>query len=308
MKRIALCGFVLSLPALLLAGCQTSENQRLHTYQIESIETKIVSRGVRIPATYVRPASDEMGKFPLVVMAHGHGGTRDEAGGFTDVAEKLAARGIASIRMDFSGCGDSSEPFTRNNLTNMLMDVRASRKFAQRQSNVDPDRIGLLGYSMGGRLAMLASAQGDRYSVMTAWAPAGTNGEQSLLEFLGGRPSYDRMKAVAARNGFATFTTPWGQRQRLSERWFADLEKLRPLDAIREFEGPLLVLCGERDEVVSPVVCQSVVAAAVTSAGISHIVIANADHGLGFYSGDHAIADRVVDATVQFLSQHLLPE
>ncbi|MFQ5548548.1 MAG: alpha/beta hydrolase family protein [Woeseia sp.] len=301
-------GFLLCLPALFLTACQASDNPWLSDYELESIETQIESRGVRIPVTFVRPVSGHVSRVPLVVMAHGHGGTRDEAGGFTRVAAELAARGIASIRMDFPGCGDSSEPFTRNNLTNMLEDLRASRSFAVRRPGIDPSRIGLLGYSMGGRLAMLASAGGDRYTAVAAWAPAGTNGEQSLLEFLGGRSSYDAMKTEAVRHGYATFTTRWGQRQQLGMRWFADLENLRPLDAIREFEGPVLVLCGDRDEVVSPVVCRIVVSRADRSAKVEHVVIANADHGLGFYGGNHAIADRVVDATVRFLSQHLLRE
>jgi len=70
-------------------------------------------------------------------MAHGHGGNRDEAGGFTRMAEALAQRGIASVRMDFPGCGDSQEPFTQNNLGNMVKDLLAARDFAIRKFNGD---------------------------------------------------------------------------------------------------------------------------------------------------------------------------
>ena len=55
--------------------------------------------------------------------------------------------------------------------------------------------------------------------------------------------------------GFVPFTTQWGQDQELSAQWFTDTEESKPLDAIREFEGPLLVLYGDQDEVVLPRVC-----------------------------------------------------
>ena len=94
-------------------------------------DVTFASRGVEIPATFVRPGTATGERYPVVVMAHGHGGNRDEAGGFRRLAEALARRGIATIRPDFPGCGQSSEPFTRNNLTNMLADTRAALDYAR---------------------------------------------------------------------------------------------------------------------------------------------------------------------------------
>ena len=89
-------------------------------YRVKSVDTFVSSRGVQVPATFVMPVTHDEQPVPLVVMAHGHGGSRNETGVFGRVAESLARRGIASIRMDFPGCGDSTESFTRHNLTNML--------------------------------------------------------------------------------------------------------------------------------------------------------------------------------------------
>ena len=97
------------------------------------------------------------------------------------VAEALAKEGIASIRMDFPGCGDSTEPFTNNNLTNMLADLQAGREYAVANAAIDPERIGLLGYSMGGRLVSLLSEIDPTYKAMTVWAPAVSNGAQTVM-------------------------------------------------------------------------------------------------------------------------------
>ena len=156
------------------------------SYGYDVVETTIRSRGVPIPISYTYPlsASDEV--FPLVVMAHGHAGTRHEAGGFTRLAVGLASQGMASIRMDFPGCGDSIEPFTRNNLTNMIADIRASRDYAVTQPQVDQTRVALLGFSMGGRLVLMLSSENQNYQVIATWAPAGSNGAKTEYELMGG--------------------------------------------------------------------------------------------------------------------------
>ena len=143
------------------------------------------SRGADVPATYVRPAATIAAPFPVVVMAHGHGGTRDEAGGFRRLAEALARRGIATIRPDFPGCGQSSEPFTSNNLSNMLADTRAALAYARQQPGTDPGRAGIVGYSMGGRVAMLLLPDG--FEAAALWAPAGLDGPDALFPLFGGR-------------------------------------------------------------------------------------------------------------------------
>jgi dienelactone hydrolase len=268
----------------------------------------VKSRGHDVPATLTYPASGSGNRFPLVVMAHGHGGTRDEAGGFKRVADGLAAAGIASIRMDFPGCGESHEAFTENNLGNMLADIEASRKYAVALPQIDPRFTGLLGYSMGGRLAMLSAGGSAVYSTVALWTPVGSNGISGVLPFLGGAENHKQLKLKAVMDGFADFTTPWGHQQQLGLLWFTDLQNSNPLDAIRQFSGDLLVLYGDRDEVVLPEVSRSVVAAAGSQAKVTEVVIEDAGHGLGFYSGDQKISRQVVDRTVLFFVEKMRSE
>ena len=132
----------------------------------------VVSRGVRVPAVLTLPSA--AGTYPLVVMAHGHGGSKDENGGFAAIADALASRGIASIRMDFPGCGASAEPFTQNTITNMMVDVAAARAYAVGNAPIDARAVGIFGYSMGGRLAILSAASG--YKSLGLLAPKGNDG------------------------------------------------------------------------------------------------------------------------------------
>lgn len=290
---------------LILAACQPTEQQSAATYEYASLDTTVMSRGVAVPVTYVHPVATGGELFPLVVIAHGHGGSRNETGSFTRVAEELAARGVASIRMDFPGCGDSTESFANNNLGNMLKDMQASRDYAVAQPQVDNGRVGLFGWSMGGRLAILAAAEDASYRIIATWAPAAVNGAGSMMNFFGGRAAFDDFKARAARDGSVPFTTRWGQDQELGLQFFTDMEESAPLDAVQNFEGPLLVLYGDLDDVVLPEVSESLIKAAVNSPEVVRHIIKGADHGLGVFSDEPALTQEAVTATVEFLAARL---
>src|SRR6266852_1644605 len=79
-----------TIAALLILLSQLSNGP----YTFTANALTIPSRGVTIPAIFTVPRV--AGKYPLVVMAHGHGGTKDENGGFTAIAKTLAAHGIAT--------------------------------------------------------------------------------------------------------------------------------------------------------------------------------------------------------------------
>ena len=268
-----------------------------------SREVWIDSRQTSIPITLVQPAESKQ-PLPLVILIHGHGGTRHEAGGFTQVAEVLAEQGIASVRMDFPGCGDSRESFSQNNLTNMLEDIEAAHRYAQSELDIDPTRIGLLGFSMGGRLALLYS-QTTPVKTMALWAPAATDGASSMITALGGQSSYAQMKARAAKDGAVPFTTAWGQQQLLGRQFFTDIENSRPSSAINEFEGDLFVLYGSLDQVVKPAVPQAVYNQAARASSRQIYVVKGADHGLGLFSSEPELTAQAVNETTSFFTQHL---
>lgn len=269
----------------------------------ESTDVIVGSRGVDVPATFVVPTA--AGRVPLVVMAHGHGGSRNETGAFGQLAAALAGRRIASIRMDFPGCGDSSEPFTENNLTNMLADILASRDLAVRDPRIDSARVGLFGWSMGGRLVLMLSDRNDEFAAIATWAPAANPGAGSMTDFLGGPEAFAAAKATAARDGYFAFTTRWGQDQQLGERFFIDMEQSDPLEHVRQFRGSLHVLYGDRDDVVLPEVAELAVANARSAVEVVRYVVRGADHGLGVFSDEPHFTDEAVRETADFLAGSL---
>lgn len=271
-------------------------------YTVSSLQ--IASRDVIIPVIFTVPKGNK--QFPLVVMAHGHGGSKDECGGFTAVAEKLAENGIATIRMDFPGCGDSTEEFVVNSITTTMADVNASLEYALNTGKIDKNKVGILGYSMGGRTATLQIGENDIYKSMGLWAPAAGNGVDCLISYLGGQDVYDAMRVEADQKGYANYTNPWGMVYQLGEEMFDDLENTNPLESIAKYENPILVLHGDKDNIIDPSVGWEVVDAAVNSVSVTRYSVKGGDHGMGIYNDDKTMMNEVVDTTVEFFMDTLV--
>ena len=268
----------------------------------------IESRGIQIPVTLSMPANEPAVAAPLVVLVHGHAGTRQENGAFSELASMLAEVGIASIRMDFPGCGDSTEAFTRNNITTMLQDIEAAFEFAVAQPGIDKGRIGILGYSMGGRLAMLTVADEPAYSATVLWAPVALDGGKPMVEYFGGKEQYEEVRDEALHKGQVVFTTPWGQEQQLGEKFFDDLERSEPLEAISHYRGNLLVLHGSADTVIHVNNGRIASQAALSTASAELNIIRGAGHGFGFFGDEPDVRAELLGATVDFFTAKLLPD
>lgn len=273
-------------------------------YEFTSEALEIDSREVKVPATVVIPVGEEGQQFPFVVMAHGHGGMRDVAGSYQRVAEGLAKNGIASIRMDFSGCGESKESFKDNNISNMLADVTSSIDYMKAIEKIDGEKVAVIGYSMGGRIAILSTENHD-FDAMVLWAPAGTDGNDPMIAFLDGEENYGKLKSDAEANGSVMFTTRFGQEQELGKKFFEDLESTKPLEVVAKFKSPMLVINGSKDDIVEPRIPQAIIDSATEAKIVESVVIDGADHGLGIYSNETNYTDVLENSTVDFIIEHL---
>lgn len=267
-----------------------------------SIDITVMNDDRAIPATVVIP--DGAGPFAAVVMNHGHGGGRQENGGFAGIASALADRGILSIRMDFPGSGDSDVSFTEGYLSNMISDSNASLQYILDNYDVDAGRLGIFGYSMGGRIAMtIGGSEGNPYRAMGLLAPSADWGQEMMVSFLGGQDAFERLYAESGGDaGYAAFVTRWGQTQDLSRRWFDEMIASRPLDLIGAYDGAMIVVYGDRDDVVRAGVNDAVVTAYPSATAV---VVPGADHGYGFYSDQPDVTTLVETTFADFFAQSL---
>jgi len=293
--RLATAGMALLLAAtsIFVAGSAQAET---------STDVTVMNGARAVPATVVVPDGD--GPFPAVVMNHGHGGGRQEGGGFEKLAKALADAGILTIRMDFPGTGDSKEPFTEGYLSNMISDSNASLAYMLANFPADPNKLGILGYSMGGRIALtIAQSPDNPYKAVGLLAPSANPGKGLLLFFAGSEAEYERLYAEASSDkGYADYTTQYGQQQQLSKKWFDELLASSPLEGIGAYKGPMLVVHGDKDTVI----LQSEIDAVTAAYPAANVVtVPEADHGYGFYSDQPEVTKLVQDSFATFFSENL---
>ena len=265
--------------------------------------------GVRggIPATVQMPAKlARAGEVPLVVLCHGFTGDRTANGHFPTLAAKLAELGIASVRMDFAGCGSSTEPYTEYSLASMTDDVNSAIAFLQSEYGVD-GAIGLVGHSMGGRLVSLYPQDGQYpVAALALWSPANGTGLQGL-EFLN-IEDFSVVEALAAEaeaNGQAG--TKWGVA--ISAEFVRGMRESDPNAALRAYGLPVLLIYSGNEGPISETT-QSETIATVESLGEGRVVLEPfVDGNHNFYGADDAATARLDETlctvTAEFLVQQL---
>ena len=268
---------------------------------------KIEIPGTRgnIPATFQLPAKSARGEeLPLVVLCHGFTGNRQGDGHFAPLAEDLAAHGIATVRLDFAGCGDSTEPYANYTLANMAADVDSVIGYMQ--ATYGTGKTALVGHSMGGRLASLYPQLGQYpVTALALWSPANGTGLQGL-EFL----SIDNFAAVeelAARADAEGSVAAWGVE--LSAAYIDGMRDSDPNAALQESGLPVLLTYSGNERILSDTT-QTETKAAVESLPDGQVVLdlfVNGDHN---YTSEDPATNTQLDAdlrqvTVDFLTYHL---
>lgn len=258
-----------------------------------------------IPATIQLPAKSARGEeLPLVVLCHGFTGNRQGDGHFAPLAEDLAAHGIATVRLDFAGCGDSTEPYANYTLANMAADVDSVIGYMQ--ATYGTGKTALVGHSMGGRLASLYPQLGQYpVTALALWSPANGTGLQGL-EFL----SIDNFAAVeelAARADAEGSVAAWGVE--LSAAYIDGMRDSDPNVTLQESGLPVLLTYSGNERILSDTT-QTETKAAVESLPDGQVVLdpfVNGDHN---YTSEDPATNTQLDAdlrqvTVDFLTSNL---
>jgi uncharacterized protein len=126
------------------------------------------------------------GPFPAVVLVSGSGAQdRDEsiAGHrpFFVLADYLTRRGVAVLRYDDRGVGESTGNISESTTQDFAGDVLAAIATLSRRSDIDDSRIGIIGHSEGGVVAAIAAASSDEVAFIIMMAGTGLPGEAIIL-------------------------------------------------------------------------------------------------------------------------------
>ena len=156
-------------------------------------ENIILGQGTRFPLKGMLTLPDDLSApVPALVLIHGSGSSNmDEKVGkltpFRDIAEGLAERGVACVRYDKRSFAHGLK-MVRDKTTvitareEVIEDALLAAALLRADRRIDPDRVFLLGHSMGGMLAPRIECSGGDFAGLILMAGSPRRLEEILLD------------------------------------------------------------------------------------------------------------------------------
>jgi uncharacterized protein len=200
---------------------------------------------------------------PLIIYAHGFNGFKDWAN-FDSIAKQFADAGFVFVKFNFSHNGTTVqqpenfadlEAFGNNNYTKQLFDLGCVIDWCLGEENellktqVDRNRLYLLGHSMGGGIVLLKAAEDLRVKKVTTWA--------SIHECKTPWGSWPAERIESWRqSGVEYYANSRTNQQmplyfQLYEDYQQNEDRLNIRRAIAQLQIPVLLCHGTRDEAVT---------------------------------------------------------
>lgn len=211
------------------------------TVEIRSGAETFRHRGIKLVGVLNRPAGPEGRRSPAVLFLHGLPGAEKNV----DIQRALLARGVASFALNFRGAWGSEGDYAIHDLPEQ---AGAALAFLAARPFVDPGRLGVFGFSMGGWAALHAAARHPSVRAAAAVAPVGgpemvTPGTRDFIKRL------SRVLRVPSRAALAA-------------DFIRSVRARDPALSVASFTGALLLVHGTKDDVVPHQVSLKLFAAA----------------------------------------------
>ena len=256
-----------------------------------------------ITATLETP-EETTGSLPAVLLLHGFTGTRDELaipgtdeGVFARSARLMAEAGLASLRIDFRGSGDSVGAMTYADTTfeGQIEDAQTALTWL-RQEGFAP--IYLLGWSQGGLVATGAAGRSEGVAAVALWNAVA----DPLPTYTGllGQTMFNTASAAEDPNAPVTTALPWGAEVALKPAFFEGVRSYDPLAEIAAYPGPLLVAQGSQDTLVAPASADRLLEA---HDGPEAKYTDEMDHSFNIFTETEAL-DALIARTIAFFAEN----
>jgi len=181
-------------------------------------------------------------KAPGIVMFHGFTGNKTEAHRlFVHVARALSEYGFIVLRFDFRGSGDSDGEFEDMTVLGEVSDAEKALTFLMEQRNVDKERVGILGLSMGGRVAAILASKDKRVKFAILYSPA----LGSLKERFFSQMSKEKLEKLNSGEPIEV-SSGWY----LKKEFFETVDYIVPLEIMGSIKVPTLIIHSDGDEII----------------------------------------------------------
>jgi pimeloyl-ACP methyl ester carboxylesterase len=228
-----------------------------YPYHEEEVTFANTEAKIELAGTFTKPKDG--GPHPAVVLISGSGPQdRDESllghQPFLVIADYLTRQGIAVLRYDDRGVGQSKGDHDAATSADFATDAYAAVKYLQSRADVDGKRIGLAGHSEGGVIApMVAAGHPDDIAFIILMAGTGLPGDEILSDQLAailktkGLKERDIHLQLALQKKLISLTKAGGEPKELAKKLAAAAKEY--MDALPEEDRKVLEsIAGQTDD------------------------------------------------------------
>ncbi len=153
-------------------------------YYTENVTFQNPKANISLAGTLSLPKKE--GVFPVVVLITGSGpqNRNEELLGhkpFLVISDYLTKNGIAVLRFDDRGVGESKGDFETATSADFATDVESAIAYLKTRKEINPKKIGLMGHSEGGIISPMVAAKSKDVSFIVLLAGTGIPGDKLLL-------------------------------------------------------------------------------------------------------------------------------
>ena len=264
------------------------------------MEKSVLIKGDNCDIPGVLSYTETTYKMPAVILCHGTGAQKNEVGNlFAILAEKLLQRGIASVRIDYVGCGDSKADQRQLTFLGEVEDTKRTYQYICDLEYIDQENIGILGFSQGARVMAELLKEIQEFTCVASWSGACQNGRGAFESW------FQEYYQEAKEQGYAKIPMGWRDDLLLSKQWFDEIENTTPMEGFRKYAGPVLAIAGSADEIV-PCSHAKEIMAESTNEQSKMLILPGADHIFNVLSEDKTIAEQVLNTTVDWFAKIMM--
>ena len=198
----------------------------------------------RLKALIQKPELQQGEKCPMVIFCHGFSGTKDGPM-FELIADTLQAHGIASIRFDFNGHGESEGEFKDMTVPNEIEDAKKVVEYVSDLRYVSS--LAIVGHSQGGVVAAMTAGQLSEalgkspFKAVALMAPAAVLRDDAIRGSTMGK-QYDPFDP-------GEYVDLWGS-LKLGAKYIRTAFSLPIYETAAKYQGEALIIHGNADRVV----------------------------------------------------------